>query len=174
MTDVELDRLDGAATMDHFDEIQAVYHQGFPTYDLGDHRTRTTRQAGLPGFTTVTARVDGELVGFIYGFPLAGPGWWDGLDPAPAEGFTTETGGRTLAVIDLVVLPSQRGQGLGRRLMDELLAGRSEERATLCSGLHEVDNQKMYERWGWHRIGRIPGGPTTTEPWFELYVIALR
>jgi GNAT superfamily N-acetyltransferase len=171
---VELDTLDGPATRAQLEEIQQVYAAAFPDYDLGDHQQRTLRQAESPGFTTVTARVRGELAGFANGLPLRSPAWWDGLEPPPDAGFTTETGTRTFAVIDLAVLPSQRGQGLGRRLMDELLQGRTEERATLATSPREPDVQAMYERWGWRKAGRTPGGEGETEPDFDLYVIALR
>lgn len=132
------------------------------------------RQAASPGFEAVTARLDTRLIGFVYGLPLAADsGWWNGLTPDPGDDWTTETGTRTFAVIDLAVLPGQRVAGLGRRLMGELLRGRPEERATLATDPVETDNQKMYERWGWRPAGRVPGGEHTTSAAFDLYVIAL-
>jgi len=175
MTDVELTHLDGVKTLEILDEIQTVYHAAFPDYDLGDHRWRTTRQAQSPGFRTIIARREEMLVGFVYGLPLSvGTGWWNGLEPKMPAGFVEENGSRTLAVIDLAVLPSERGKGLGRRLMSELLSSGPQERATLASAPHAVENHQMYERWGWHKVGQVPGSPGTTQPVFELYLIILR
>ena len=175
MDDAELLRLDGTATLDRFDEIQQAYAEAFPGYSLDDHRWRTSRQANAPGFETVIAHVDGQIIGFAYGLPLAATaGWWDGLSPDPGPDFVRETGDRTFAVIDLAVLPASRGQGLGRRIMGELLRGRHEERATLASNPAKPENQVMYERWGWRVAGRTPGGERTTATAFDIYVIALR
>jgi ribosomal protein S18 acetylase RimI-like enzyme len=126
MTKPMLAHLDGPATSERFSEIQSVYAAAFPASSLDDHLLRTSRQMASPGFETVIAQADdGRIVGFVYGLPLAANGdWWNGLAPDPGQGFTTETGARTFAVIDLAVLPGHRGKGLGRQLMDELLRGR--------------------------------------------------
>lgn len=175
MREVELCRLDGRGTRECFSEIQAVYAEAFPTYDLGDHEQRTRQQTHSSGFEAVIARSEGVLVGFVYGLPLsAGSHWWDGLKPPSPADFTVETGRRTFAVIDLAVLQPQRGGGVGRRLMDELLRPRREQRATLATGAGERQVQEMYERWGWRKVGRTPGAEGETEPWFDLYVIILR
>ena len=173
--DVELERLTGEATREIFAEIQVVYAAAFPGYDLGDHRSRTWRQTESPGFATITARIDGKLIGFIYGLPLgSSAAWWQGLEPPQPEAFTVETGSRTCAVIDLAVLPAHRGRGLGRRLVDAFLESRSEERATLATNPAKTEIQQMYERWGWEKVGHVPGGKGATQPVFDLYVIALR
>jgi ribosomal protein S18 acetylase RimI-like enzyme len=171
---MDLEHLDGPAVQARFAEIEDVYAEAFPRYDLGDYRTRMSRQIPARGFEAVTARDEGALAGFAYGLPLSRSSWWDGLEPSPPDGFTTETGERTFAVIDLAVRPAHRGRGLGRRLMDELLAGRTEERATLATGVDEHENQRMYRRWGWRKAGRVPGQEGETQPWFDLYVIDLR
>jgi ribosomal protein S18 acetylase RimI-like enzyme len=133
-----------------------------------------TGQLDRPGFESVCADSEDGLIGFAYGLPLqADTKWWDGLDPEPEPRFMTEMGTRTFAVIDLGVMPELRGRGLGRRLMDELLAGRSESRATLAANPHNHTAIAMYERWGWQLAGRAPGGAGETEPEYDLYVIAL-
>jgi ribosomal protein S18 acetylase RimI-like enzyme len=175
MDEPELVHLDGHGTLENFKEIQRVYAEAFPAYDLDDHRWRTSRQAEASGFATVIAQLSGRFLGFVYGLPLrSDTSWWDGLQPPPENGFTTETGSRTFAVIDLAVLPAHHGHGLGRRLMDELLRARPEERATLATNPRHRAVQAMYERWGWRRVGQVPGKDRTTQPQFDLYVIALR
>ncbi|MEV8637223.1 GNAT family N-acetyltransferase [Streptosporangium sp. NPDC051023] len=175
MSQAEISRLGPEGTRDHFEEIQRVYAVAFPKYDLGDHKRRTLRQTESAGFEAVTVREDGALVGFAYGLPLSPRStWWDGLQPPQLGDFTAETGQRTFAVIDLAVLPSHRGRGLGRRLMNELLGSRAEERATLATDPGNGEAQRMYERWGWSKVGRTPGVEGETADAFDLYVIALR
>jgi ribosomal protein S18 acetylase RimI-like enzyme len=167
---VELTHLDAVGTLEVLPEVQAVYRTGFPGNGLRGHRRRMRRHA-TRGLSTVTARSGGALIGFAYGVPLAvGTTWWDGLQPAPDPAFLAETGSRTFAVIDLAVVPSHRGQGVGRTLLEVLLRSRSEPRATLATGLGEVANQAMYERWGWQRLGRLPARRRDVHSAYVIYV----
>src|SRR4051794_4951476 len=107
------------------------------------------------GYALVTARIDGELVGFIYGCTL-GPDtkWWDRqLVPLPAE-FTHETGRRTIAVFELIVRPDFRRRGIASRLQSELFRGRSEQRGALSVYPDNDVAKKAYESWGWRKVGQ--------------------
>jgi ribosomal protein S18 acetylase RimI-like enzyme len=179
MTTPNIQHLDSSGAAKIFEEIVSVYTTVYADSeteeDFENFRARGATQLQGKGFDLVTARQGGELVGFAYGLTLQeGSTWWRGLEPKPAEGFTEETGDRSFAVIELAVLPNYRSQGLGRRLMDELLAGRYEERATLATDPSKTDVQSMYERWGWRKVGRVPGVPGAPLPAFDLYVLPLR
>jgi hypothetical protein len=96
-------------------------------------------------------------VGFAYGYTMPAGRWWDGTDrPAPQELEAADK----LAVIEWAVLPARRGAGIGRRLLDALLAGRREPWATLTVN-PAADARAVYERWGWQQVastrpGRMP------------------
>src|SRR5262249_27398497 len=89
--------------------------------------------------------------------------WWRGLTTAlPAE-ITAEHPGRTFALADLVVRASWRRQGIARALHDLLLAGRTEERATLTVLPAAAPAQQAFRAWGWRKVARTrdprPGSP---------------
>jgi GNAT superfamily N-acetyltransferase len=107
-----------------------------------------------PAFGLVTAKVNGELVGFAYGIALSGnTGWWSRMmEPLPEE-LTAEWNGRTFAVIDLAVRQDYRKQGIGRALLDTLLANRTEERASpnWTTGRSSSRDGRMDRGCGWSR-----------------------
>jgi GNAT superfamily N-acetyltransferase len=104
----------------------------------------------------VTGRADDDLVGYAYGFPL-GPAtrWWHGWIGDPPAGFTTEDGQRTWAVSEIMVREPWRRQGIARRLHDELLRDRPEERATLLVEPENGPAQAAYASWGWQHVGQL-------------------
>ncbi|MGV9369080.1 N-acetyltransferase family protein [Micromonospora tulbaghiae] len=104
----------------------------------------------------VTARVDDELVGYIYGFPLAADTrWWDGIHEPVPDGFTDEDGHRTFAVCELLVRRSWQRRGIARALQDRLLSTRREQRATLLVRPDNAPAQRAYDSWGWQPAGRL-------------------
>jgi GNAT superfamily N-acetyltransferase len=117
---------------------------------------------------------DGETIGQAWGWPLPpDTAWWNGLrlaeDPEPA--FTAETGRLTFAVSEIMVRDAWTGQGIGRRLHDELLRPRTEQRATLLVRRTNLAYQ-TYARWGWREVGTLrpdlPDAPT-----FAVLVLGL-
>jgi ribosomal protein S18 acetylase RimI-like enzyme len=147
--------------------LKAVYAAVFsrPPYNEGSEMwekfTGWVRdESQEPGFDMVVAGPDGggDPVGFAYGYRQPPGKWWRGADqPAPAE----VKHGSTFAVMEWAVLPDHRGAGIGRRLMDELLNGRSEPYAVLTVN-PAAEARQVYERWGWQHVastrpGRMPG-----------------
>ena len=163
-TMVTLDRLDVPAAMHRLDEIVAAYievyaHTGDPFFGEERFRLQLAGHMQAPAWELVTADLDGELVGFTYGFALpAATPWWRELVTKVPRGFTDEDGHRTLAISQMVVRAPWRRQDVARRLHDTLLSGRSEKRATL---LVEPDNQAAqaaYAAWGWHKVAQLRPG----------------
>jgi GNAT superfamily N-acetyltransferase len=114
---------------------------------------RTSHQLRNPEFSLVTAHQDGELAGFAFGLPIEA-GQWFAEDTAPPEEILTA---RKFAVIELDVRRAWRRRGIGRALMNELLAGRSEQYAMLGT-LVDSPARPMYERWGWRQAATsLPG-----------------
>jgi GNAT superfamily N-acetyltransferase len=170
-TGVEFRRLPGDEAARLLDQLSAVYAEGYnePPYDFGVEeillfRTRFQGQWTRTGFSLVTARSEGELVGFIFGFtlPLAS-GWWSGLlNPLPPD-VTEERPGRTLAIIEMVVRRTWRRQGVATTMHYMLLADRREERATLAAHPEADAAQAAYARWGYRKVtqvvNQLPGNP---------------
>jgi ribosomal protein S18 acetylase RimI-like enzyme len=130
------------------------------TVKVAAFRNRSTRALEARNYDLVTATADSLILGFLFGYSLrADRGWWDGLTPEPPEGFAVETGERTAVVAEFEVRRAWQGKGLGRAVHDEFLADRPEERATLTTRPHAVEIHALYERWGWRKMGIIPGSP---------------
>jgi GNAT superfamily N-acetyltransferase len=126
-------------------------------------RERLIGYMGSPAFALATARDGADLVGYAFGYGLpSGARWWEGLlDPVP-DGFTTETGSRTLAVNEIHVRADHRGRGVASAVHGRLLTSGSWERATL---LARADNPALqrYEHWGYRSVGRLQPFPDAPE-----------
>ncbi|WKU42634.1 GNAT family N-acetyltransferase [Streptomyces sp. VNUA116] len=137
---------------------------------------RLTAYAQRPGWQAVVAHTTShEPVGFCFGTPLApNTAWWASmLNPLP-DGYTTETGHRTMAFQEICVRKAWRGRGVARRLHDELLDGRPEERVTLLVAPEAGDGKvrAVYESWGYEQIGKQK--PFEDSPTFAVMVHLLR
>lgn len=176
--DVTLSRHDGAGARALLDELGDVYADAYGAEPGGEKvtafRGRAVRQLGRAGFALVTAHAGGQLIGFAFGYtlPAGDTYWWKGLEPAPAEGFATETGSRTFVLSEIEVRCAWQGKGVGRAVHDALLKGRPEERATLATG-PGARPQPVYQRWGWRKAGRVPGTDGEYYSAYDLFVIFL-
>lgn len=103
----------------------------------------------------------GAPVGFAYGCTVrADSSWWNGVQPLDGPDrveltpeFTAETGDRTLALFELMVRRPWRGIGAARRIHDELLRGRPEQRVALSVNADHPRVRALYERWGYRAVG---------------------
>jgi GNAT superfamily N-acetyltransferase len=139
--------------------------------DSAAHRRLLTELTSDPTLGITIAWQDGDLVGFAYGYRLpATHAWWSGF-PAPLpDDFVAEWEGRTFTLADFGVERLSRGRGIGRRLHDSLLAGRSEERVVLSVQPTALLTRQIYERWGWHHVGRKGPMADVRPPYWDIYV----
>ena len=82
----------------------------------------------------------------------------DEVNPA----VTAEWPGRTFAIIELAVDRAMRGLGIARELHIHLLAGLTEERATLLVRPDASPARSAYLAWAYSSVGRLrphPGVP---------------
>ena len=160
------------------DELCEVYADAYGAVPGEDPREKSSafreRATGAPegrNYSLVTAHLGGQLVGFAFGYSLRPErGWWDGLSPEPPEGFTEETGSRTVVLSEIEVRRAWQGQGIGRAIHDAFLSERSEERATLASSPNAPDTHALYERWGWQKMGTVRAKPGAYYPAYVRFV----
>jgi len=171
LSEPEFETVDGERAAESVAELAAVYREvyGEPPYRWGAEHERLFRerfdvQRRQEGFRLITARADGRLVGFGFGVTLQPTTpWWRGLlTPLPDE-VTAEWPGRTFAVVELLVRAPWRRRHVAERIHDLLLAGRTEERATLTVLPAAAPALAAYRKWGWRKVAEkrnpLPGAP---------------
>jgi GNAT superfamily N-acetyltransferase len=133
---------------DLYVEIRSEYAEQQEIFSRPSFIARTDGQARKEGFELVTVTSRGGLVGFSFGLPILPGSWWADCTPPSPEIIDASK----FAVIELDVRKEYREQGIGKKLLGELLGARGEEFATLAS-IPESPAHAMYIRWGWRKIG---------------------
>jgi ribosomal protein S18 acetylase RimI-like enzyme len=163
-----LDRLDGPATAAISDQLVAVYQaaMGAPPFhetevETGWFAEELADELGEPGFHCWVASEDDRVVGFAYGYEtreIPAEGWYglvrEAVGPAAAEQWLAGQ----FSVVWIAVHPDRRGRGIGRALLERLLAGAGTDRAWLIT--HDLDTpaQALYRSLGFQHLGRGPLG----------------
>ncbi|MEE1741686.1 GNAT family N-acetyltransferase [Streptomyces sp. BE147] len=139
--------------LDVYAEVYAdELHIPFTSLDRFDRRL-TNHSAG-DGWEAVIGYDGDRPVGYAYGAPLGrGARWWSHMTTPLPEGFADEDGRRTLALFELMVRAPWQGTGAARRIHEELLRPRPEERVTLLCDPEHPGVLALYESWGYRRVG---------------------
>lgn len=161
------------AALDMLEEIADLYeavhaeppYGSAPKFGRDRFVRRTREQALSSGWTLITARRGGVLVGFAFGFAMLPGAWWRNASAPPDEVRAADK----FAVIELAVAEPERGRGLGRMLLDGLLADRTERYATLAVVIG-ADAYGMYLRWGWKKVAEFRVEP----PFSDALLLPLR
>lgn len=150
-----------AQAAEHEADLQVLHAEVYtdPPYrqrdDAGLFGQRFRVRRRQPGFVLAEARHGGYLVGYAAGMPLRpSTDWWRELTTPLPDEITAEHPGRTFALTDLAVRASWRRQGIARALVDLVLAGRGEERATATVLPGAAAAQQAFLAWGWHKVAR--------------------
>jgi GNAT superfamily N-acetyltransferase len=148
---------DGKSAAQLTDQLVGLYAKVYsePPYEEGPEQVRRFRDS-LPddmtrqGFSLVSAQEDSLLLGVSYGWTMPAGIWWSRADQQPPDEVRDSA---KLAIMEWIVDPDRRGEGIGAELLQRLLATRPERYATLASDPRS-SARKMYERAGWWQVAR--------------------
>ncbi|MFJ1591506.1 GNAT family N-acetyltransferase [Kitasatospora albolonga] len=167
-------RHDSDAACEIVDELTAVYaevygvppYSGDPFFSVETFADRLAAAFAMHGFEVVTARLDdGALVGYVHGVTLTPDrAWWASIaDDLPADAKQAADAGDVFWLRELMVLPKATNQGIGRRLHDEMVNGRTESWTALTCIVDNEPARSAYPRWGYEvvdaRIKHAPESP---------------
>jgi len=164
----DLTRLDGPGAAAVSDQLVAVHRAAmgaapfFETdVETGWFAEELAGELTEAGYRCWVATEDDRVVGFAYGLPtpeIPADGWYglvrEAVGPAAAERWLAGQ----FAVVWIAVHPDHRGRGLGRRLLERLLAEAGTERAWLIA--HDLDTpaRALDRSLGFRRLGHGPLG----------------
>ncbi|GAB3971120.1 hypothetical protein GCM10029978_045710 [Actinoallomurus acanthiterrae] len=178
---VKFCRYDAASAKTVRDVVADLHRDAYGEQVTGD--AFSSDEAFMRRFDAYTARdgfdlliaVDdvGKAIGQAWGWPLpADTAWWRGLIEPPEPGFTNEDGRRTFALSEIMVRQAFTGRGIAHALHDELLSGRTEQRATLLVRPTNTTAYQAYQRWGWRPVAKLrPDWPDA--PLMDVLILPL-
>jgi ribosomal protein S18 acetylase RimI-like enzyme len=161
------------------DDVLEVYAEAMDVPPVAARARRGVLSGHLDrrGLAAVAAvETSGALVGVAYGYLGSKGQWWhDHVRAALVEALGEQPAAQwldgTFEVCELHVLPAWQGRGLGRALLDALLADRPAGTAVLTTPEGPTRARGFYRAAGWVDLARglvFPGDPR------EFAVLGLR
>ena len=170
---LRLQHVDAAGFSPWLDAAVDIYVTALerPVEVTAPRRVSTREHLVEPGFRAVLVLDGDELVGFAYGYHDVPGQWWHDV---VVEALPLELGLRWLArafqVTEIHLLPSHQGQGLGRRLLGELVRGVDRDTVVLSAYDQPTRALTLYRALGFTALltrFRFPGN-------VELYQVLAR
>ena len=171
--DVQLETFGGSRAEDIRETLADLYEAAYADRLDDRFRNRIGVLSRLDGHLTrpvtfVSAKAEGKLIGFGYGFPLPpGSPWWRSFQPVPGTAFDP-TDREFFAIAELMVKPERRRQGIARQLHNRLLAQTDLPCATMLVDPANTPARSAYIAWGWQLVGHMQ--PFPESPRFESRV----
>lgn len=147
-------------------QLLAVYAEVYqqeaetdPFFSVDRFTERLHSHASAPRWGCALGDINGQPVGYAYGFARTGAYEWNGLLTPVEPDLLVESDTRTFALCEVMVRQPWRAKGIAHTLHEELLSHRIEERSHL---LVEQDHPKVravYERWGYQWMGEMQPYP---------------
>lgn len=149
LLDADAARLIADGMRDLYAEVYAEppYHEG-PQH-VARFVEHYRAELDRPGFALARAVDGAELVGAAYGWTMQPGAWWSKATTEPPAELRHAA---KFAIMEWMVRRPYRGRGIGRRLMDVLLASRPEHWAVLASNPQSLA-RRVYDRYGWQQYG---------------------
>jgi GNAT superfamily N-acetyltransferase len=126
------------------------------------------RHGGMPGFRGISATAGSgqEIIAFAYGFRGVPGQWWHdvvsaGITAASGHAVAAKWLADPMEIAEVHVRPEYQRQGIGRRLMLALTAGRPESTAVLSTHDAESTARRLYRSLGFTDLltdFMFPGG----------------
>lgn len=145
------------------DALAAVYRGAFtlsPYAETEDNVRRFVSEtlpqhAGRSGFRLCIARErpEGPVAGFTYGYSgMPGQWWYETVSSAIGPGLTKRWMSNYFEFVEVAVMPSAQGQGIGGRLHDALLSGLPHRTAMLTAFPDAMPALGLYRNRGWQTV----------------------
>lgn len=108
------------------------------------------RYTTLPGFIGLVAIVDEEVVGMGFGHEAFTGNWW--YDRVTNEIGTARLPIQSWILVELCVLDSHRGFGIGTAIHDALLERQPIAHTILSTEVTNKGARRLYERYNWQYL----------------------